>query len=316
MQLIIIIVGALLFAQGSWPMVLGIFVLLFLAMVVNLIVRQESMLYVPCPMPGMQTPADNPDGFQSPKQKGMKFDNIYLKTSDGVKIHAWFIPCSPDAPTLLFCHANAGNMGLRVPNFAAQQANLKANVLAFDYRGFGESEGTPSEEGLIEDALSCWQWLRQAAEEKKIDGKKVFVFGRSLGGAVTIALCHKLQEMGETEVIPQGIILENTFTSISNLVDTLFPYVAFESLKKKFLRLSWKSIDRVQTLKVPILLLSGLRDEIVPACHMRALQASAEQSRICRLTSFPEGMHNDTWEKGGRTYWTCQDQFIKDCLEQ
>merc|ERR1740129_2112899 len=156
-------------------MILGMIVLF----AVNLITRQESMLYIPCVMPGVQKPGDNPEGMRSPADRGLKYEDVVMETADGVRIHGWFITAkdSATAPTVLFCHANAGNVGLRVPNYADIVEKLGANVFALDYRGYGHSDGTPSEEGLIEDALSAWKWLRSAAAAGRLDAGRVFVFG-------------------------------------------------------------------------------------------------------------------------------------------
>lgn len=85
-----------------------------------------------------------------------------------------------------------------------------------------------------------------------IDGSKLFVFGRSLGGAVAIALAAELQQLAQGPC-PRGLMLENTFTSISDVVNALFPLIAFESLKKRFLRIRWESIQRVPELEAEAL---------------------------------------------------------------
>jgi len=315
---LIIGVVLVLLLNTSWMLAVLLMLAAVVFFVVNLIMRQESMLYVPCVMPGMQTPSDNPEGMRSPADMGMKFEDVFLETGDGVRIHAWFMPAGNEeetrsASTLLFCHANAGNIGLRLPNFQQLIERLHMNVLALDYRGFGRSEGTPSEEGLIEDALTAWRWLRQASESGRIDGNRLFVFGRSLGGAVSIALASTLGQRGEGPA-PQGLILENTFTSISAVVDAMFPLIAIESLKKRFLRLSWESIERVGGLEVPMLFLVGEKDEMIPPSHSRALCAKAQNSRLLRNVVFPDGQHNDTWEKGGEKYWEVFGEFLKECL--
>jgi len=293
-------------------MILGM-VLLF---AVNLITRQESMLYVPCVRAGMQRPSDNPPGMQSPADSGLKFEDVNLKTSDGVRIHGWFMPYQDKAstsPTVLFCHANAGNIGLRVPNYAQMMEKLEANIFALDYRGYGNSEGEPSEEGLIEDGLCAWQWLQSAAEDGRLDGKRIFVFGRSLGGAVSIALARSLATQSDASVQPCGLILENTFMSISALVDTLFPIIAFDFLKDRFLRLRWESSERIKDVEVPLLFLTGMQDELVPPSHSAGLLARAEKSPLKRQARFPEGTHNDTWEKGGAKYWQEMVDFVEEC---
>lgn len=303
--------AVLLLMNTSWAVSLVLIVGMVLLFAVQLIIRQESMLYVPCVMPGMQRPSHNPEGMRSPADRGLKYEDVHLKTEDGVCIHGWFMPGGADpktAPTILFCHANAGNIGLRVPNFAQMSEKMEANIFALDYRGYGNSEGTPSEEGLIEDALTAWRWLCAAADQGRIDGERIFVFGRSLGGAVSVALASTLQQRHER--LPCGIILENTFMSISALVDTLFPIIAFEVLKQRFLRVKWESIERIKDLEVPLLFLTGEKDEMIPPSHSAALQAQATKSPLRRQTLFPEGTHNDTWEKGGDKYWEAWSGFF------
>lgn len=317
---LIVGLALVLLLNSSWVIALMIVVGLLLFFVINLIMRQESMLYVPCVMPGMQTPSDNPEGMRSPADRQMEFEDVFLETVDGLRIHGWFLPVGDanetrNSPTLLFCHANAGNIGLRIPNFEHIIKKLKVNVFALDYRGFGQSEGTPSEEGLIEDALSAWRWLKKESEAGRIDPERLFVFGRSLGGAVAIALAAELQQLAQGPS-PKGLILENTFTSISDVVNALFPLLAFESLKKRFLRIRWESIQRVQDLEVPMLFLTGEKDEMIPPSHSRMLHARAEKSRLRRNVVFPEGQHNDTWEKGGDEYWKVQATFLQECLSQ
>lgn len=303
--------------NSSWKMALALIVGGFALFIVHLVWRQESMLYVPCVMPGMVTPRDNPEGYRSPADRGLQFEDVFMTTSDSVRLHAWFIQvgkASSSAPTILFCHENCGNIGLRVPNFAKFVDKLQANIFALDYRGYGHSEGSPSEEGIIEDALCSWEWLQAAARSGRIDGRKIFLFGRSLGGAVAVSMCQVLQGRGEGERLPCGVILENTFMSISKVVDSLFPFLAFESLKSKFLRLKWDTESKIGNLEVPLLFLSGLQDEIVPAFHMEVLMNTAAKSPLKKMTTFGDGKHNDTWEKGGELYWNVQASFIQECL--
>jgi len=287
--------------------------------IVNIIMRQESMLYVPCVLPGVQKPSDNPEGLRSPADRGLVYEDVVLTTGDKLRIHAWFIPISEgseQAPTILFFHANAGNIGLRVPNFAHIVDKLHANVFALDYRGYGHSDGTPSEEGLIEDALCAWRWLCNAGNAGRLDIRRIFIFGRSLGGAVAVALAHELQESvkgDETTPRPCGIILENTFVSISAVVDALFPLLAFKSLKARFLRLRWETVNRIATVQVPFLFLTGEKDEMIPPWHSRHLHQQAKLAPMRRQVVFPEGSHNDTWERGGDLYWQAQEEFITDC---
>jgi len=344
MNYLLPLIVLLLFLNTSWVMAGVCILVVIVIFLVNLISRQETLLYVPCVMPGMQTCDQNPEGLRSPSEKNLVYEDVYMETVDGVQLHAWFISATKPkpvedeqeegkekeppvadariestAPTILFCHANAGNIGLRVPNYLEIVEKLQANIFALDYRGYGSSQGEPSEDGLLEDVMSAWRWLKSASVQGRIDGDKVFVFGRSLGGAVAIGLASELSRRQELlqktdAFLPRGLILENTFVSISAVVDVLFPLIAFKSLKDRFLRLKWDSITRIASLRVPVLFLSGAQDELIPPSHMQALRDQAKRSQIKRFVEFPEGKHNDTWEKGGEEYWTVQEKFIKECI--
>lgn len=319
--------AVLLATQGaSLYWIIALVIAAFAFMIGQLIMKQESMLYVPCPVPGMQRCSDNPEGYRTPKDRSLRYENVHFTTEDGLKLHAWFMPALEEKPlgTLLFCHANAGNIGMRLPNFEQLLKRMPINIFAFDYRGYGESEGEPNETGLFLDVKAAWQWLeRRAAAEgvddpgARVDPERIFVFGRSLGGAVAIALADFLEKRGDqSEASPkacglQGVILENTFTSIYDLVDDLFPFLAWPMLKQKFLRLHWPSKDRIKDLEVPLLFLSGQQDEIVPARNMRLLYDAAVSSKSRVLSLFPTGTHNDTWEKGGAEYWIALREFVE-----
>lgn len=287
------------------------FMLVFL---VHLISNQENMLYVPDPWGNMKTPDENPKGFKNPKELNMEYEEVFVETADGLKIHGWWIPAKKQATgTLLFCHANAGNMGLRNQNYHFLTETCNLNVLAFDYRGFGKSEGKPSEEGLILDGLSMLNYLK---EEKKVS--QAWIFGRSLGGAVATALAHSVQSFSEDnqKKYPNihGLILENTFTSIPELALKIFSFLAFlpQYFLDRFMRLKWKTIERLPELdpKVKVLFLVGEKDELVPASQSRALKDAAGSRG--RLKGFAEGMHNDTYMKGGAEYWKTINSFIAD----
>ena len=156
---------------------------------------QESLLYIPSikqPMgQTIKTPADNPAGMRTPTEQRMPHRELRLTAADGVNVHAWFIPApageEDDAPTLLFSHENAGNMGLRLQEFRMLHDQLRCNLLTYDYRGYGFSDDAPIDEpGLMLDAQAAFEWLEQAAARGEISASRVFLFGRSLGGAVTI----------------------------------------------------------------------------------------------------------------------------------
>jgi hypothetical protein len=110
-----------------------------------------------------------------------------------------------------------------------------------------------------------------------------------------------------------GLILENTFLSIPDMVDVLMPWVRL--FKSLVLRIKWDNADRIKRVKVPILFMSGLSDELVPAFHMAALHRLAKQSRLTKLHTVPDGTHNDTMIRGGLEYYRTFLKFITDVME-
>ena len=174
--------------------------------------------------------------------------------------------------TILMFHGNAGNIGHRVPIARILEESIGCNVLMLEYRGYGLSTGTPDEEGLMIDGQTGLDYIRQRAELKDA---KIVVYGQSLGGAVSIALCAKNQDSGDIA----GLILENTFTSMKKLIprfECLWKLIstcaniaisAFPPAKyvARLCHQNWTSENTLPKItKIPILFLSGLKDEIVP----------------------------------------------------
>lgn len=155
-----------------------------------------QILYVPKVNQIGGANALNPPRFRNPGEWDMKFENVFIKTPSGPTIHGWWIPQADSLvrrrATVVFFHGNAGNIGARLPNFAQLHYNLRTNILAIDYRGYGESEGSPSEAGLLEDAVSALLWLE---ERRDLDHSQVVLFGRSLGGAVAISVAAHLKSV-------------------------------------------------------------------------------------------------------------------------
>ncbi|KAF4666825.1 Alpha/beta hydrolase domain-containing protein 13 [Perkinsus chesapeaki] len=245
-----VIVGGVLgvlFLTMSWTKVVLLCIGVIVALLAILVASQEKMLYMP-EVQGITTVNTNPPGMRSPGEVGMKFEDVRVATEDGQTIHAWFIHAmgvsdTSTVPTIVFCHANAGNMGLRMPNYQQMTSYMKVNVLAFDYRGYGDSTGAPSEEGIMMDLDGLNDWVE--SNQDLVDPENIFFFGRSLGGSVAAEYSAKLANEGHP---PRGLILENTFLSISSMVNSLFPFLRFEWIKKPFLRLKWETYKYVEKL--------------------------------------------------------------------
>ena len=143
------------------------------------------------------------------------YQELKISTPDGESLGAFFIRPSNKGlaqnVTILMFHGNAGNIGHRVPIAKILEENTGCSILMLEYRGYGLSSGTPNEEGLVIDAQAALDWIRNGEETK---GNKIIVYGQSLGGAVAIQLVERNQRDSDIA----GLILENTFTSIRDMI--------------------------------------------------------------------------------------------------
>jgi len=179
--------------------------------------------------------------------------------------------------------------------------------------GYGYSAGEPSQEGLIRDARAALQWVSEQAQAGRVDGSKLVLCGRSLGGAVAIHLAHTIKhELASSSTqapVPKCLIVENSFTSISDVVDFKFPFLNIPFFKEYFLRLKWKSVEVIGEIPAAMLFLSSKHDEIVPAQHMGALRDAATAASATEFHEF-EATHNDIWVRGGSSYWNAKKMFL------
>ena len=291
------------------------------AMVVAAILymKQDNLLYFPTIGGLPKSPRRNPRGYRSPSEyEDVPFESAMIPCADGVKLHSWLIlhdtnenDSSKKVPTVLFFHGNAGNIGLRLPNAIKMSKQLRANVLLVEYRGYGDSESHvgPSEPGLRLDAEAALQYCQS---HPRIDPQQLFLFGRSLGGAVAFHLADYAQRQ---DIPLAGVIVENTFTSISAMVDQLMPFLTL--IKALVLRIGWDSTQIVLALETPTLYMAGGRDELVPheqMLHLFRLQSQKSSSRLVRMHVVPEGTHNDTHMHGGHAYWDAMKAFVQAAL--
>jgi len=212
-----------------------------------------------------------------PSQMDMEFEDVRLETSDGETLGAWFVPTAsgaPDAATILFCHGNAGDIGDRVGSLRTFH-DLGLNVLIFDYRGYGDSTGKPSEKGTYRDVKAAWDYL---SEERKIAPGRIVVFGRSLGGSVASWLAPQV-EAG-------ALILESTFTSAPDMASQMFPFLPVRWLT----RFRYDTLARMKDIKCPVLVAHSRRDQMIPFSHAKRIFEAANEPK--KFVEFPGG-HND-----------------------
>lgn len=319
-------------------------VVAFTALVGSLWYWQESLLYMPSipdpsnPLAGqkLRRPADGPEGLRSPPERGLEFEDLRLKASDGVTIHAWFIPAAAgrhSAPTLLFSHENAGSMALRLPHLKMLHEQLGCNILCYDYRGYGDSDdATIDEAGLMRDAHAAYRWL---VHEGGVDAARIVIYGASLGGAVSIQLAKDLCEGsggdgggadddgsgggggGADAALPRplGVVVCNTFTSIEGMLTAKYGWLDWGFVRAHLLRLRWRSIEHIAHVPLPILFVVGLKDELVPPFHTACLKQAAVSASTIHLREVPDGTHNDTWIKAGPSFARWVNEFIAACGE-
>jgi fermentation-respiration switch protein FrsA (DUF1100 family) len=230
----------------------------------------------------------------TPREVGLPFEDIFFSTSDGVRLNGWFVSHPRSKTTLLWSHGNAGNIGHRVENIKLLHEKVGISIFIFDYRGYGRSEGSASEEGTYRDAEAALQYLRS---RKDVDPKKIVFFGRSLGAAVAAELATREDCM--------ALILETPFASIREMARTAFPLLPVGP----FLRTRYDVVEKIKKVKVPLLVLHGDRDEVVPFSQGRKVFEEAPGPK--EFYTIQGAHHNDTYIAGGDAYFAALKNFIE-----
>lgn len=211
----------------------------------------------------------------TPERLGLKFEEIHIPSGSGANhgnLYAWWLPAEgSDAPNMLYLHGNEKNIGSALDlDKAARLHAMGYNLLLVDYRGYGKSTGgEPSEDKVYQDAEAAWSYLILQREK---DPKRTFIYGHSLGGAIAIELAMHHPEAA-------GIIAESTFTDMLEMAKRDYPYLpADQILNQRF-----DSISKVGRLKIPLLLIHGTWDGLVPYQMSQQLFAAAPQPKFLKL---------------------------------
>lgn len=227
----------------------------------------------------------------TPKDAGLAYEEVILTTKDELKIHGWFLSQDNPRATLLFLHGNGGNISHRLEKLSIYN-QLGLAVFIIDYRGYGLSEGKPSEQGTYKDAEAAWNYL---TKEKGIPENRIIIYGESLGGAVAAVLATGNQ--------PGALILESTFTSVADMGKHYYPYLPVDLLA----RIRYPTIDRISGITCPILIIHSPMDDIVPFEMGKKIYESANQPK-----DFLEiqGDHNSGFLQSGNQYSEGLNRFI------
>ena len=209
----------------------------------------------------------------TPAQAGMPYEDLYLTTSDGVKINAWLVKSSPLASTILFAHGNAGTMSDRVMKIKFFH-DFGLNVLVFDYRGYGKSQGYPTEKGIYLDAQAAYDYLQSRPD---IDYQRIIGYGESLGGVVAVDLAARRKLA--------ALIIESSITSAQDMAKRLYPFLPSFLMSLKF-----DSMSKIKNIDIPKLFLHSPEDQIVLLSMGQKLYEAASGPKSFLLTY---GGHND-----------------------
>jgi fermentation-respiration switch protein FrsA (DUF1100 family) len=205
------------------------------------------------------------------------WEDVYLKTQDGTQLNAWFFPSPAHSPraqfVILLCHGNGGNISHRTDIYQALR-ELGVAVFAFDYRGYGLSQGRPGEAGTYLDAQAAYAWLRQ----KGFAPANIIAYGESLGGGVASELCVR--------EVTGGLILQSTFTSIPDIGAEIYPWLPVRWLAS----IRYDTLSRLPKLKIPVLVMHSREDGMIGYRHSERNFAAANEPKL-----FVEirGDHND-----------------------
>ena len=279
-------------SRGLQQMWMTFFIILFIGYSIlgwTLFFLQPSFLYRPVG-----------EVQYDPGDINLTFERVVLKTSDDVKLAGWYIPAENGRYTILMCHANGGNMSyyLDTVNIFSE---MGMNCLIFDYRGYGQSQGKPTEKGTYLDAKAGWNWL---TKKKNIAPENIIIFGRSLGASIASHLA-----MGTN---PQTLVLESAFTSYADIGKKFYPYLPV----KPFAKFKYNTLEHISKVDCPTLFIHSRNDEMIPfEFSLRLYDAAKEPKELVEIY----GCHNDGFLFSGDTYrqgWQRWIEFLNERSSQ
>lgn len=251
---------------------LGIYALLAVAMFTT----QRSLLF------------DTDDGGALAAQNWVAIkdsERVTLNTSDGEKIAAWYVAPQDDKPVFLYFAGKSGR--LDVKKWRWKRIKKRGyGIFAISYRGYPASTGSPSEDGLIRDAEAAYAWLR-----KQVPSERIVIHGLSLGSGVAVALAAKVDA--------RALILEAPFTAAVDVAAERYPWLPV----RRLMRDPFLSRERIQHVNMPVLIVHGTRDTIIPFAHGKRLFELAKQPKTFipmegsdHSTLTRDGLYPHVWE--------------------
>ena len=265
---------------------LAVPILLYVGFLLLLRLAEPRLVYAHGPSTSLTPP---------PPALGLAPERVEFRSADGVRLVAWVMraPGGTGGRWLLICHGNAGNLSeAGRPFHYAGLRGLGLNLLAFDYRGYGESGGSPSEDGLYRDADAAWRYLTDAL---RVPPDRIVIFGHSLGSAVAVELA--------TRVHAAGLVLDGALSSATERAQEIYPFVPVRWIARS----RYPSIERIGRLTLPKLFLHARGDEVVPYAHGRRLYEAAPPPKTFVALA---GGHADAFERDSATYFGAIARFL------
>jgi len=226
---------------------------------------------------------------------GRPSEDLFFTSLDGVRLHGWWFPASPESQrrhlVFLLMHGNLGNISHRL-NYYRAWLELGVNLFTFDYRGFGCSEGTPSEAGTYLDAQAAVAWLGK----RGFHSSQVVALGKSLGGGIASELARR-EELA-------ALVLQSTFTSIPDVGIDLFPWLPV----RRWHTIDYATIEKLPQIKVPVLVAHSRGDSMVRFHHAERNYAAANDPKMLLELA---GGHNDVIERGRADYLLGLNRFLR-----
>ncbi|QEG37049.1 alpha/beta hydrolase [Bythopirellula goksoeyrii] len=246
--------------------VLRLVLLIYLGICLLLMVMESRLIYIPPPARDAYVEAERLGG-----------EEARFQAEDQTNLHGWYFPKSGSKRAIVYFHGNGEDADQNVDLGAYLRDCLDASILVFDYRGYGHSEGTPDEDGIIGDSVAAQKWL---AKQTHLDPSKVILFGRSLGGGVAVAAAEQLGA--------KALILHSTFANMDDIAASQYPFIPVRWL----MRNPFRSLQRMKHFTGPVLQFHGTADELIPIEYARPLY-EAVTNKHKKFVEIPGGRHND-----------------------
>jgi fermentation-respiration switch protein FrsA (DUF1100 family) len=235
------------------------------------------------------------DLVMTPADLGIDYQDVFFR-SGRFDLHGWFLP-GPERAVVLWLHGNAGNISDRLSQAAVMREKLGVSSFLIDYRGYGKSEGSPSEKGLYADAAAAFKWL---LEQKQVDPPSILLYGHSLGTPVSVDLALGAGKGSG------GVVLESPFTSARDMARMLYGGLPVDWL----MTLKLDNAGRVGELALPVLVIHGVDDATIPFSMGKKVFDAAPEPKI--FLPIEGADHSDCYEIGGEKYWSAWREFLEN----